>query len=55
MQRNIHCFALPWYKFDTSVIQTNEYIKHFAMQGSTVQKLRGCHGNHTCTITYSPN
>jgi len=53
MQRNIHCLALPWYQFDTSITQTDEYIKHFVMQGSNVQNLRGCHGNHT--ITYRPN
>ena len=53
MQRNIHCLALSWYQFDTSITQTDEYIKHFVMQGSTVQTLRGCHGNHT--PTYSPN
>ena len=34
MQRNIYCLALPWYQFDTSITQTNEYIKHFVMQGS---------------------
>ena len=39
MQRNIHCLALPWYKFDTSITQTDEYIEHFVMHGPTLQKL----------------
>ena len=38
--RNIHCLAEQWYKFDTSITQTDEYIKHFVMHGSTLQKLR---------------
>jgi len=40
MQRNIHCLAEQWLKFDTSITQTGEYIKHFVMHGSTLQKLR---------------
>ena len=40
MQRNIHCLALPWYKFNTSITQIDECIEHFVMHGSTLQKLR---------------